>query len=92
MPLMRTVSDLQRSFSEVDQLCHETRKPVYITRNGQPDLVIMDADAYREQAILRQEIYEYEMELREKAIQAYEDIKAGKGVPLHELRTKMGLE
>lgn len=92
MPLTRTVSDLQRNFSEVDQLCHETRKPVYITRNGQPDLVIMDADAYREQAILRQEVYEYEMELREKAIQAYEDIKAGKGVPLHELRAKLGLE
>ena len=48
MPLTRTATDLQRNMSEVSTFCHETRQPVYITKNGGADLVVMDAAAWQD--------------------------------------------
>ncbi len=84
MPITRTVSDLQRNISEVYELCERNDQPVYITRNGHADLIVMSARAYEEQALLRQQVYEYEMELRERAERAYAEIEAGGGMPLEE--------
>ncbi len=84
MPITRTASDLQRNISEVYELCEQNDQPVYITRNGHADLIVMSARAYEEQALLRQQVYEYEMELKERAGRAYAEIEAGGGVPLEE--------
>ena len=56
MPLIRPISDLRNKAPEISKLCHESGEPVFITKNGESDLVVMSAAAYdREQA--RLELY-----------------------------------
>ena len=49
MPHIRPTSDLRNKFNEISELCHTTGKPVYITRNGRGDLVVMSQEAYERQ-------------------------------------------
>lgn len=92
MPEVRTASDLQRNIGEIYKLCETRDTPVYITRNGRADLVVMSADAYERQTLLTQQVREHEKELRDRAIAAYESIQAGRGTPLSEIRSELGLE
>lgn len=56
MPRIRPISDLRNKSQEISDLCHRTGEPVFITKNGRDDLVVMSAAAYeREQA--RLELY-----------------------------------
>lgn len=52
-PLIKPSSDLRNNYNEVSQLCRTTREPVFLTRNGRGDTVIMDIDTYgrREQEL-----------------------------------------
>lgn len=84
MPITKTVSDLQRNIGDIYELCEQNKQPIYITRNGHADLVVMSASAYEEQALLRQQVYEYEMALKQRVTDAYEDMLAGNEIPLSE--------
>ena len=56
MPTIRPISDLRNKSQEISRICHENDEPVFITRNGQDDLVVMSVAAYeRDQA--RLELY-----------------------------------
>ena len=44
--MMRPSSDLRNNYAEVSEYCHETGDPVFITKNGRDDLVVMSVDAY----------------------------------------------
>ncbi len=46
MPLIRPSSDLRNKFPEIADLCHEENEPVFITRNGKGDLVVMSQTHY----------------------------------------------
>ena len=46
MPIIRPSSDLRNNYNEISTLCHKTRKPVYITKNGTGDLAIMSIELY----------------------------------------------
>ncbi len=41
MPAIRPVSDLRNNFHEISELCHREGEPVFITKNGKGDLVVM---------------------------------------------------
>lgn len=45
MPQIRPITDL-RNTTEISELCHGTREPVFITKNGYGDLVIMSMETY----------------------------------------------
>ena len=45
MPQIRPISDL-RNTSEIADLCHAKQEPVFITKNGYGDLVIMSMETY----------------------------------------------
>ena len=47
MPFIRPITDL-RNTTEISELCHTKQEPVYITKNGYGDLVIMSIEAYEE--------------------------------------------
>lgn len=49
MPVVKPISDLQRNFGSIADSCHQTKEPVYLTKNGSASLVVMDAEAYDEQ-------------------------------------------
>lgn len=91
MPITRTASDLQRNIGEIYELCEQNNRPIYITRNGHTDLVVMSASAYEEQELLRQQVYEYEMDLRARATRIYQEMKAGHEKSFSQINEEMGI-
>ena len=47
MPQIRPITDL-RNTSEISDACHARREPVFITKNGYGDLVVMGIETYEE--------------------------------------------
>ena len=45
MPQIRPITDL-RNTTEISDICHAKQEPVFITKNGYGDLVIMSMEAY----------------------------------------------
>ena len=45
LPQIRPITDL-RNTNEISEICHATREPVFITKNGYGDLVIMSIETY----------------------------------------------
>ncbi len=39
MPAIRPISDLRNRANEISELCHCADEPVFITKNGQDDLI-----------------------------------------------------
>ena len=48
MPQIRPVSDLRNRFAEISRIVHEDKEPVFLTKNGYGDMVVMSLDDYRE--------------------------------------------
>ncbi len=46
MPLIRPISDLRNRAMEISRLCHSENQPVFITKNGIGDLVVMSQAHY----------------------------------------------
>ena len=86
MPQIIPIRDLKNT-SEISQLCHSTDNPVFITKNGYGDMVIMSIEAY-EKAMFLQNVSE-KLALAEKQIEAGEVTDAAES--LRELRGKYGL-
>lgn len=47
MPQIIPIRDLKKT-SEISEMCHNTNEPVFITKNGYGDMVIMSMEAYEE--------------------------------------------
>ena len=47
MPQIRPITDL-RNTNDISELCHAKREPVFITKNGYGDLVIMSIETYEQ--------------------------------------------
>ena len=45
MPQIRPITDL-RNTNEISDLCHARREPIFITKNGYGDLVVMSIETY----------------------------------------------
>jgi len=53
MPHIRPISDLRNNANEISEICHNERKPVFITKNGVGDMVVMSIETYeRQQALI----------------------------------------
>ncbi len=48
MAFIRPCADLRNNYNEISKICHETKEPMYITKNGTNDLVILSDEAYEE--------------------------------------------
>ena len=46
MDTIRPVSDLRNTFSEISKIVHETEKPVFLTKNGYGDMVVLSMEAF----------------------------------------------
>jgi prevent-host-death family protein len=46
MPTIRPCADLRNNYNEISELCHEYSEPVFITKNGTGDLVVMSIETY----------------------------------------------
>ena len=68
VPHIRPITDLKKT-SEISALCHETGEPVFITKNGYCDLVIMSVDSYERRLCM--------VEVTGKLAEAEEELRAG---------------
>lgn len=46
MPVIKAISDLRNKANEISALAHKVDEPIFITRNGQGDLVVMSMAHY----------------------------------------------
>lgn len=86
MPQIIPIKDLKNT-SEISNLCHSTEEPIYITKNGYGDMVIMSMDIY-EQTMKKLNFYR-ELEISEKQIEEGKTKDAN--ASLEALRGKYGL-
>ena len=86
MPHIIPIRDLKDT-TAISQLCNESDEPVYITKNGYGDMVIMSMKTY-EQKMFMADVYE-KLAAAEKEIKGGKTSDAYKG--LKELREKYGL-
>lgn len=86
MPRIIPIRDLKDT-SAVSQMCNESNEPIYITKNGYGDMVIMSMKAYEEKLWL--------LDTYTKIAEAEEDLKAGRLTDarstLKELRERHGI-
>lgn len=97
MAIIRPCADLRNNYNEISKICHETKQPVYITKNGYNDLVILSDEAYEK---YKEEMWEKKLEeefekkykdfesfkedVYRKIEESLEDIKKGNYIPLEE--------
>lgn len=46
MDMIRPVSDLRNHFADISRTVHETDQPVFLTKNGYGDMVVLSMEAY----------------------------------------------
>ncbi len=63
---IRPISDLRNNFAEISRLVHEEDEPVYLTKNGHGDMVVMSLETY-EKKLMEKEIND---KLQEAAAEA----------------------
>jgi len=69
MSEIRPISDLRNKSNEIREYCIGTREPVFITKNGVGDMVVMSMEVYERQ--------QAKLELYDKLAEAEADIAAG---------------
>lgn len=86
MPQIIPIKELKNT-SEISELCHKSNEPIYITKNGYGDMVIMSIENYEE----NMRIYEMcrQLQLSEKDIEEgrIEDAREA----IKDIRKKFGL-
>lgn len=68
--LIRPSARIRQNYNEISELCKETKSPVFLTKNGEGDLVVMDIETY--------DARERSLELREKLVEIEEKRMAGR--------------
>ncbi|MDD2555687.1 MAG: type II toxin-antitoxin system Phd/YefM family antitoxin [Syntrophaceticus sp.] len=46
MPNIKSSTDLRNNYNEISKFCHESREPIFITKNGKGDLAVMSIETY----------------------------------------------
>ena len=86
MPHIIPIRDLKNT-SEISELCQKSAEPIYITKNGYGDMVIMSMEVYEE--IMRKVNIYNDLELSRKQISEGKIKDARKA--LNELKDKYDL-
>ena len=86
MPRIIPIRDLKDT-AMISQMCNESAEPIYVTKNGYGDMVIMSMAAYEEKLRM--------LEVYDRLATAEEEIRAGQTrdarTALQELRARNGL-
>lgn len=86
MPQIIPIKDLKNT-SEISEMCHKTDEPIYVTKNGYGDMVIMSMEIY--ESTMRQIAMYRDIEISEKQVEAGKVRDAR--IALSETRVKYGL-
>lgn len=68
--LIKPSASIRQNYNEIADLCKSSGEPVYLTKNGEGDLVVMDIEAFSRR--------EKMLKLREELLAVEEDRLAGR--------------
>ena len=75
---IRPSAAIRQNYNEIADLCRKTAEPIFLTKNGEGDLVVMDIETYNRR--------EKMIQIREELLSIEEDRIAGRsGCSLDEL-------
>lgn len=79
---IRPSTDLRNNYNDISETCKQTGEPIFLTKNGTGDLVVMDIAAFTRR--------EKMLKLREELLAIEEDRQAGaSGYTVDEVVSKM---
>lgn len=67
--LIKPSAMIRQNYNEISKLCKDTKEPVFLTKNGEGDLVVMDISTYDQR--------EKQLELRERLLEIEEMRQSG---------------
>lgn len=67
---IRPSAAIRQNYNEIAELCRRTQTPVYLTKNGEGDLVVMDIESFTRR--------EKMLQLREELLTVEEDRAMGR--------------
>ena len=63
--IIKASAAIRQNYNDISELCRKTKEPVYLTKNGEGDLVVMDIESFSRR--------EKMLKLREELIAVEED-------------------
>lgn len=80
---IRPSAAIRQNYNEIANLCRKTKSPVYLTKNGEGDLVVMDIESFSRR--------EKMLQLRENLLAVEEDRAMGRtGCSIEQLDAFLG--
>lgn len=80
--IIKPSTALRNEYTTISNLAKETKEPIYITKNGEGDLVLMSIDAFEKREQL--------LRFREKVLQAEQErINGAKTLSVSDARQKL---
>lgn len=80
--IIKASAALRNDYASISELAKQTREPIYITKNGEGDLVLLSIEAYEKK--------EQMLNLRAKVLQAEQErIDGAKTLSVAEAREKL---
>lgn len=79
---IRPSAAIRQNYNEVADLCRKTHEPVFLTKNGEGDLVVMDIETYNRREMM--------LKLREELLLVEEErMRGSKGYSVDEVVSMM---
>ena len=77
MPLIIPSADLRNNYNKISKRCHETKEPIYVTRNGVNDLVVLSDEVFEKMRKQNEESEEERIDrlVSEKFDKQYKDLE-----------------
>lgn len=80
--IIKASAALRNDYSEISNMAKTTKEPIYITKNGEGDLVVMSIDAFEKR--------EQMLQLRAKVLQAEQErIEGAETISVSEARKRL---
>lgn len=67
---IRPSAAIRQNYNEIAEMCKKTKEPIFLTKNGEGDLVVMDIETYNRR--------EKMLKLREELLSVEEDRISGR--------------
>lgn len=79
---IRPSAAIRQNYNEVADMCRKTHEPVFLTKNGEGDLVVMDIETYNRREMM--------LKLREELLLVEEErMRGSKGYSVDEVVSMM---
>lgn len=80
--IIKASAALRNNYAEISNMAKETNEPIYITKNGEGDLVLMSIDAFEKRDQM--------LQLRAKVLQAEQErLDRAEGISISEARKRL---